>query len=66
MDKELESRKMDVIAHEIAHFVLGHHKLENCSNPKNEKEADDLIEKWGFKRVYKEYKQFIDNGESTL
>lgn len=52
MEKETE---MDTIAHEIAHFILGHYKIEEGSNPKKEREADDLTEKWGFKRVYKEY-----------
>jgi len=28
------------------------------SNPNNEKAADDLAEKWGFKRSYKSYSQF--------
>ncbi len=42
--------EMDTIAHEIAHFILGHHI--NQSNPNNETEADDLVEKWGFKRAY--------------
>lgn len=51
-------RKMDTIAHEIAHFILGHHKVRNLTNQKkiiNEKKADDQAEKWGFKRCYEDY-----------
>ncbi|MBU4308804.1 MAG: hypothetical protein KJ566_03340 [Nanoarchaeota archaeon] len=54
-----KGKEMDLIAHEIAHFILGH-----IPNPlKNfpvEREADDLTEKWGFERNYKEkdYKKF--------
>ena len=51
-----KGRELDIIAHEIAHFILGHHKSQN--NPSNEREADDLTEEWGFKRAYKDYKQF--------
>ncbi len=50
-----KSRKMDTIAHEIAHFKLGHHKVRNLTNQRkiiNEKKADDQTEKWGFKRCY--------------
>ena len=39
---------MTVIAHEIAHFILGH----MTGGEANEKEADDLCEKWGFGRAY--------------
>jgi len=45
-----ESRMMDTVAHEIAHFVLGHMV---AGGAEREKEADDLIEKWGFRRAYK-------------
>ena len=51
------SKKMDLVAHEIAHFILDHHRLDNRSNPNNEENADDLAEKWGFKRSYKSYSQ---------
>ncbi len=53
-----KSRKMDTIAHEIAHFILGHHKVRNLTNQRkiiNEKKADDQAEKWGFKRCYEDY-----------
>lgn len=53
-----KSRKMDTIAHEIAHFILGHHKVRNLTNQRkitNERKADDQAEKWGFKRRYEDY-----------
>ncbi len=53
-----KSRKMDMIAHEIAHFMLGHHEIPDRAKQKknvNERKADDLSEKWGFKRCYKDY-----------
>ncbi len=53
-----KSRKMDNIAHEIAHFILGHHKVRNLTNQRkiiNERKADDQAEKWGFKRCYEDY-----------
>ena len=54
-----ESEKMDSIAHEIAHFILRHfEQKKGRSHEKDEKAADDLIEKWGFKRGYKSYSQF--------
>ncbi|MHC4270528.1 MAG: ImmA/IrrE family metallo-endopeptidase [Planctomycetota bacterium] len=54
----IKSRKMDTIAHEIAHFTLGHHKVRNLTKQRkitNERKADDQAEKWGFKRCYKDY-----------
>ena len=59
---EMEKEEMDeegmrtTVAHEIAHFILEHHK--NGGGPEKEKEADDLIEKWGFKRAYQSYERF--------
>jgi hypothetical protein len=53
-----ESRKMDTIAHEIAHFILGHHKVRSLTNQRkiiNERKADDQAEKWGFKRYHEDY-----------
>ena len=53
-----KSRKMDTIAHEVAHFILGHHKVRNLTNQRkiiNERKADDQAEKWGFKRRYEDY-----------
>jgi len=46
--------EMDTVAHEIAHFVL----KQESGGKKSEKEADDLSEKWGFKRCYKSYDDF--------
>ncbi len=66
MEKESrsESYMMDVVAHETAHFSLGHHDVK-AKNLKEhllmEKEADDLMEKWGFNRTnYDSYKQLVD------
>ena len=50
-----KDRKMDVTAHEIAHFILGHHLKKNINRGIVEKEAEDLAEKWGFERGYKDY-----------
>jgi hypothetical protein len=52
MRKKSEISKMSIIAHEIAHFILGH---GNPLTPSSEKEADDLIKKWGFKKAYNQY-----------
>jgi hypothetical protein len=52
MKKESESDGMDTMAHEIAHFILGHGSIS--SNPEAEKETDDLAEKWGFNRSYRD------------
>jgi Zn-dependent peptidase ImmA (M78 family) len=50
-DEELQF----IIAHEIAHFVLGNTEFEHTKNSKNElrkkeKEANDLLKSWGFSR----------------
>lgn len=50
-----KDRKMDVTAHEIAHFILGHHLKKNTNRGIIEREAEDLAEKWGFRRGYKNY-----------
>ena len=51
-----ESDMMDTVAHETAHFMLGHTHLHN--DPEGERKADDLAESWGFKRAYKDYTHF--------
>jgi len=51
MRRMSEKRKMATIAHEIAHFILGHGSLAP-SEENVEKKADDLCEKWGFGRAY--------------
>jgi len=56
MRKSPKSRVMETIAHECAHVVL--HKTYGTGGLEAEKGADDLIEKWGFKRTYKSYRQF--------
>jgi hypothetical protein len=43
-------RLLDLVAHEIAHIVGGDHR--NHDDPDAEKKADDLSERWGFKRCY--------------
>lgn len=48
MHKTSDSGKMDTIAHEIAHVILNH---GSWGNPQQEKEADDLIQGWGFQRA---------------
>ncbi|MFQ5788341.1 MAG: ImmA/IrrE family metallo-endopeptidase [Thermodesulfobacteriota bacterium] len=50
-----KDRKMDVTAHEIAHFILGHHLKKNTNRGIIEREAEELAEKWGFRRGYKDY-----------
>lgn len=59
-EKGTESYMMDTVAHEVAHFILGHYRLNPDGHKMDERHADDLIEKWGFKRIYKEaeYKWF--------
>jgi hypothetical protein len=47
---EFNKRAKDIIAHEIAHYVS---KNWNKAPAVADKEADDLIEKWGFNRAYK-------------
>lgn len=47
-----EEKMRSTVAHEIAHFNLKHHIISVHLRADKEKEADDLIEKWGFKRVY--------------
>ena len=51
---------MDTVAHEVAHFILGDYSgnLLVPKRPKGykpERAADDLTEKWGFRRAYKSY-----------
>ena len=47
-----EKKIRSTVAHEIAHFHLKHHQTSVIPRAVKEKEADDLIEKWGFARVY--------------
>ena len=56
-EKETKTHKgiEDIIAREIAHIILDHF---GSSDQNFEKEADDLIEKWGFNRAYKDYTRF--------
>ena len=52
MKKKTKRYKMSTVAHEVAHFILGHHTPGEKSK-RGEREADDLTEKWGFERAYK-------------
>lgn len=63
-----ESDMMDTVAHEVAHFILGHYRGSIDSDPKDERRADDLTEKWGFKRAYKEseYKWFEKHHKKNM
>jgi len=42
-----EDVAMAIVAHELAHYHLGHH-MRSGKDSKNEKEADDLAKQWGF------------------
>ena len=58
--KHSEKYHMDTVAHEVAHFILGDYSgnLPVPKRPKGynqERAADDLTEKWGFRRAYKSY-----------
>ena len=58
--RQKESDKMDTVAHEIAHFILGdglgfYPEPKHSKGYNKEKAADDLSVKWGFKRCYKSY-----------
>lgn len=54
MKKSTKARIMTTIAHEIAHFILGHSPASPIEG-NDDKEADDLCEKWGFGRAYESY-----------
>jgi hypothetical protein len=41
----------DVIAHEVAHYILKNYNTKGF-NSDVERQTDDLIEKWGFNRLY--------------
>jgi predicted SprT family Zn-dependent metalloprotease len=47
MREKSEEEIMSIIAHEIAHFILRH--TNDKPRAEKEKEADDLIEKWGLR-----------------
>lgn len=54
MRKDSKITKISTTAHEIAHFILG-----NTSGRRNqERNADDLVEEWGFRRAYENYSAF--------
>jgi len=56
LKRHSESYYMNLIAHEIAHFSLGNFYAVKCREGYNPEEAaDDLSQKWGFRRFYKSY-----------
>ena len=48
--KMSETNLVNMIAHEVAHVLLGHH--EDVGAVDFEEKADDMVEKWGLKRSY--------------
>ena len=54
---------MAIIAHELAHYHMGHYKDREGSQEK-EMEADQLVKSWGFD-VEKFRKEFPINGKET-
>ena len=65
MEQRKKSKEyiINVIAHEISHYILGHSDISKRGRPNNERDADNLIEKWGFKRFYKTYKYSLRKDE---
>jgi len=51
-----KSDKMDITAHEIAHFILGHGSVKSYGKINPEKQAKDLAVRWGFNRIRKSYR----------
>jgi hypothetical protein len=47
LQKHDEDVAMAIIAHELAHYHLGHYK-KTGRDSENQKEADDLAKQWGF------------------
>lgn len=64
LSPELEEEELDVVivvvAHELAHVYAGHNTVP--PNPddieRNEKEAWQLVQKWGFNKEYKFYMKY--------
>ena len=54
---------MAIVAHELAHYKLGHYKARKGSTEK-EIEADQLVKSWGFD-VEKFRKEFPINGKEA-
>jgi hypothetical protein len=50
-----KKQRYNAIAHEIAHFILGHHNQPDKPPREKEMEADAKIVMWGFKPEYKSY-----------
>lgn len=55
MKNESKHIKMSIVAHEIAHYILGHNSMNGKNAEEVEKEADDLTVEWGFERTWESY-----------
>ena len=58
-----DERAMALIAHELAHYHLGHHVNWKYS-PEKQMEADELARSWGF-NIDKYREEFPIDGEET-
>jgi hypothetical protein len=58
MQRRSQRYQMSTVAHEIAHYILGHFDYSQRST-NAERKADDLTEKWGFEGAYKSYKPLM-------
>jgi hypothetical protein len=58
-----ERSKADLVAHEVAHYVLDASGI-NEGGEAAERAADDLCEKWGLRRAYKDYRRFHLGGKN--
>jgi hypothetical protein len=58
-----ERSKVDLVAHEVAHYVLDASGI-NEGGEAAERAADDLCEKWGLRRAYKDYGRFQLGGKN--
>jgi hypothetical protein len=58
-----ERSKVDLVAHEVAHYVLDSSGI-NEGREAAERAADDLCEKWGLRRAYKNYRRFHLGGKN--
>ena len=51
--RKTDKNLTNVVAHECAHVVLGHHENPATDSPRaREQEADDRSASWGFRRTY--------------
>jgi len=56
IEKDTDEQLRDTLAHEIAHFLLGHHEIVGVDSldrrAQYEQEADSLSKSWGFSPIY--------------